>query len=66
MRVPALAAGDVEYPRVHRQLQQLDQTSGFTAVTLWSEERPVLEEVVSVERRLPPLALLSQKKTGSR
>lgn len=62
----ALTAGNVEDPRADRQLQQLDQPRGFAAVTLGSEERAVLDEIVSVERGLPPLALFSQKKTGSR
>jgi hypothetical protein len=66
MCVPALTAWNVEESRADRQLEQLDQTRCLATVTCECEERAVLEEVVSVERRLPPLAFLFQKKTGSR
>jgi len=64
--VPALTAGNVEDSRADRELEELEQTRSFATVGLGGEEWTVLEEIVGVERRLPPLAFLSQKKTGSR
>ena len=43
MRVPALAAWDVEYTRSRRQAEQVDEAPGFLAVALGGEEEVVLE-----------------------
>jgi hypothetical protein len=66
MRVSPLSAWDVEYPRSDGEAEQIYQPRCFLAIALWSEEEAVLQEIVGVERRLPPLARLLQKKTGSR
>jgi hypothetical protein len=61
-----LAARHVEDTRSVRQAEQLDETRSFLAVALGGEEEAVLQEVVVVEGRLPPLFRFPQKKTGSR
>ena len=66
MRVPALTARHVEDARANGQTEKLDDASRFVAIALGCEEEPVLQEIVGVERGLPPLALLAQKNTGSR
>ena len=66
MRVAALPAWDVEDARPGRQTQQVDKPGYLLTIALGREERPVLTEIVGVERGLPPLTLPSQKNTGSR
>jgi hypothetical protein len=66
MRVPALSAWDVEHARSIGQAEQLDETRSFLAVALGREKKTVLQQVVGVEGRLPPLFRFLQKKTGSR
>jgi hypothetical protein len=61
-----LTARYVEYTRSFGQAEQLDETRDFLAVALEREKRAVLQEVVGVEGRLPPLFRFTQKKTGSR
>jgi hypothetical protein len=66
MRVPALSTGYVEYARSDGQAEQIYQARCFLAITLGREERAILQEIVGVERGLPPLTRLLQKNTGSR
>ena len=66
MRVSPLSAGNVENLRPRRQLEYVDESRDFLAITLECEDRLVLEQVVGVEVPLPPLVLFFQKKTGSR
>ena len=61
-----LAAGDVEDARTDRELEDLDQPPGVATILLRREERLVLEQIVGVEVRRPPLAPCGQKNTGSR
>ena len=62
----ALATRNVENPRANRQSQQLDESRDFGACAFRCKQRAVLQQVVGVERGLPPLDSLLQKKTGSR
>ena len=66
VRVSPLAARDVEYARSYGQTEEINETRRFLTIALRGKERAVLQEVVGVEGRLPPLARLRQKKTGSR
>lgn len=66
MRMSALSARNVEYTRSDRQTQNLYETRRFLTIALGREKRCILQEIVVVERRLPPLARFFQKKTGSR
>ena len=66
MRVPALAAWNVEHARAGWQAEQLDEARGLLAVALGREKWAVLQEVVGVEGGLPPLFRFLQKNTGSR
>jgi hypothetical protein len=66
VRVPTLAARHVEDARSGGQAEQLYQARGFLAIPFGREQEAVLEEIVGVECRLPPLARFLQKKTGSR
>jgi hypothetical protein len=66
MRVSSLPARDIEYARTNRQAEQIYKTRCFLAIALGREERAILQEIVGIEGRLPPLARLLQKKTGSR
>ena len=66
MGVAALATRYIENARARRESQQLDQSRSFLAVALECKKRAVLEQVVGVERGLPPLFRFLQKKTGSR
>jgi hypothetical protein len=50
-----LTARHVENTRSIWQAKQLDETRSLLAVTLGREEEAVLQEVVGVEGRLPPL-----------
>jgi hypothetical protein len=66
MGVPSLTARHIENTRTDRQRQELDETRCFLPVALGCEERAVLQQIVVVERGLPPLARPGQKNTGSR
>ncbi len=66
MRVSSLSARNVEYARSDGEAEQLYETRCFLAIALGREERAILQEIVGVERGLPPLARLLQKNTGSR
>ncbi|HYS70545.1 MAG TPA: hypothetical protein VEM14_09915 [Gemmatimonadaceae bacterium] len=66
VRVPALAARNVQNARSDRQFKKFDDTRHLAAVALRGEERSVLKEIVGVEGRFPPLTLPGQKNTGSR
>ena len=44
-----LPAGNVQHARANRQTQELDETSYFLAVTLESEKKTVLPEIMGVE-----------------
>jgi hypothetical protein len=62
-----LPTGHVEDARAGGQLQYLEQARDLSSVTLEREERFVLEQVLGVEVRRPPVGLRGgQKKTGSR
>lgn len=65
--VAALAARAVENAGARGKSEQLDQARDFRAVALEAEERLVLEEILGIEVRRPPLVgLARQKNTGSR
>ena len=66
VRVATLSTRYIEDSRPRRKAQDLYHARDFGAISLRSKKRSVLEEIVGVERRLPPLFRLSQKKTGSR
>jgi hypothetical protein len=66
MRMSSLPARDIEYARSNRQAEQIYEASCFLAIALGREERAILQEIVGIEGRLPPLARFLQKKTGSR
>jgi hypothetical protein len=66
MRVSSLSARDIEYARPNGQTEQIYEARCFLAIALGREERAVLQEIVGIEGRLPPLARFLQKKTGSR
>jgi hypothetical protein len=66
MRVPPLSARYVQKARANRETEQIDKACYFLSIPLGREEKAVLTEIVGVERGLPPLTRLCQKKTGSR
>ena len=75
VRVPALAAWDVEDAGTGGEPEDLDETGDLAAVPLECEDRFVLEQVVRVEVRRPPFGRAAapagartrgQKNTGSR
>jgi len=66
MRVPPLAARDVEDSRRHWQSKQLDEARRFLTIALGCKKEPVFQEIMGIEGRLPPLTRFLQKKTGSR
>lgn len=61
-----LAAWYVEYERAVGQGEDLDESRYFLPIALEREKGAVLQEIVGVECRLPPLARFLQKNTGSR
>ena len=61
-----LTARYVEYTRAVGESEELDESRDFLPIALEREEWAVLLEIVGVECRLPPLARLLQKNTGSR
>ena len=69
MRVPALAAWDIEHTSAGREREELDEPRDLAPIAREVEDGLVLEQVVRVEVGRPPLVRLSrraQKKTGSR
>ncbi|MEO6526101.1 MAG: hypothetical protein ABIP93_05715 [Gemmatimonadaceae bacterium] len=69
MRVTPLAARHIEDARPARQCEELDEPRDFLPVASEIEDGLILEQVVGVEVRFPPLFRLPgrrQKKTGSR
>ena len=69
MRVASLTAGYVQHPRPGWEREDLHQTRDLASVADEIEDRFVLEQVVRVEVRGPPLLRLAcgrQKNTGSR
>jgi hypothetical protein len=64
--VATLTAGYVEYTSAVGQREELDESRCFLPIALEREKWAVLQEIVGVECRLPPLARLFQKNTGSR
>ena len=66
MRVPTLAARNVEDARPNGQSQDVDKARYLAPVAFRSKKRLVLEEIVGVKRGFPPLAAFLQKNTGSR
>jgi hypothetical protein len=65
MRMPALPAGNVEYPSSDRQPQYVYDSCDFLPIALQREYRLILEQILGIEIRLPPLRFY-QKNTGSR
>lgn len=66
VRVPALSARHIQHARAIGESKELDQPGYFLTIPREREEWAVLQEVMGVEGRLPPLARFLQKKTGSR
>jgi hypothetical protein len=69
MRMSSLAAWNDEDARARRKAEDVDQARDLAAIALEREQRLVLEQILIVEVRLPPLGALflgAQKKTGSR
>ena len=69
MRVPPLAARNVEDPGANGKAQDLEKPRDLLPIALRTEEGPVLMEITRVEKRRPPVAVdpaARQKKTGSR
>jgi hypothetical protein len=69
MRMPPLAAWNVENACARREAEDVHQARDLAAIALEREQRLVLEQILIVEVRLPPLGALllgAQKKTGSR
>jgi hypothetical protein len=62
----ALTAGHIEDARPDGKLEEVDQPGGVAAILLRGEKRLVLEQIVGVEVRRPPLRPSAQKNTGSR
>jgi hypothetical protein len=56
MRVSSLSARDIEYARSNRQPEQIYEARCFLAIALGREKRAVLQQIVGIEGRLPPLA----------
>jgi hypothetical protein len=55
MRVPSLAARNVEYSRPGRKAEQLDQPGNVAPIALRCEDWLVLEEILGVEVGPPPI-----------
>jgi hypothetical protein len=66
VRMPTLTARYIQKTRAIRQCKQIDEPSYLLSIAREREKQAVLPEIVGVECRLPPLARLLQKKTGSR
>ena len=73
MRVAAMPTWDVQDSGSSREAQDLDQAGHLSAVARQIEDGLVLQQVVGIDVRCPPLARLppappcrAQKKTGSR
>ena len=63
--MPSLSARYVEYARSYGETKYIDNARGFMTIALGGENRLILEQILGVEVRLPPLAF-PQKNTGSR
>jgi len=66
VRMPTLTAGYIQKTRAIWQCKQIDEPRYLLSIAREREKQAVLPEIVGVECRLPPLARLLQKKTGSR
>jgi hypothetical protein len=66
MGVTTLPAWHVEDACPDGKPKKINYTRRLLAIALGCEERAVLQEIVGIERGLPPLTSLSQKNTGSR
>jgi hypothetical protein len=66
MRVTPLTAWHIENSSARGKAEQVEEAGRFAPVALESEKWAVLQEIVGVERGLPPFFCLLQKKTGSR
>jgi hypothetical protein len=67
MRVAAMSARAIQYPRANRQLEDVDQPRDFAPVARRIEDRFVFQEIAGVKVRGPPVGRrFGQKKTGSR
>ncbi len=66
MRVSPLPARHIENPGSNRKREHVDQPRYFASRAFRRKKGTVLEEIVGVESRLPPLGSLFQKNTGSR
>jgi len=66
MRMTTLPAGNVQNLRIRGKFEHFQKARDFLSVALESEDRFVLEQIVSVKIGLPPFRFLSQKNTGSR
>jgi hypothetical protein len=58
MRMPPLAAGNIEDARAGRRAEDVDQAGDLVAVALEREQRLVLEQVLGVEVCRPPVGRL--------
>jgi hypothetical protein len=66
VRMPTLTARYIQKTRAIWQCKQIDEPGYLLPIAREREKQAVLPEIVGVECRLPPLARLLQKKTGSR
>src|SRR5438034_11032809 len=66
MRVTPLPARNVQHARTDGQLEELDETRDLPPIVLEPEDRLVLEQVVRIEVRLPPLGGTRDAGIGSR
>ena len=62
----ALTAGHVEDARSDGKPKEIDEARHLVTIALQCKDGTVFQEIVGVERGLPPLACLAQKNTGSR
>ena len=53
--MPSLAAGNVEDLRAVRRAEDVDEPRDFLTIALEGEEGLVLEQVLRIEIRLPPV-----------
>jgi hypothetical protein len=66
VRVPSLPARAIQNARGDGKLQDLDEPSDLAAVALQVEERLVLDEILRVEVRLPPIRGRRREDGGGR
>jgi hypothetical protein len=62
----AVPARTIEHTRAERQTRQRQRARNFSAASRGTVNRAVLEQVVVVEIRRPPVEGRAQKNTGSR